>query len=71
MNTMKVGEIWEFDNGFAYHLNRIVAVNPQPDGSVHIKSINNGNNVHGIIASSDGWRKIGDGPALSFDPFAK
>lgn len=57
---MKIGEIWEFDNGLAYGLCRIVSEKP-------LAAIRGGcTGAYLIREDAEGWRLIGRGEPLTF-----
>lgn len=59
---MKVNEIWEFDNGSAYDLCRIVSEKP-------LTGMHNGGETYLICKDAEGWRKIGEATdPLTFTP---
>jgi hypothetical protein len=62
---MELNEIWEFDNGSAYDLCRIVSVNPP--AAIHAQTNSPIKSAYLINPAAPGWRKIGKAAqSLSF-----
>lgn len=57
---MNVGEIWEFDNGIAYTLCRIVRVTDDEVWAISSQSdYNNCRSAFAIRPDAEGWRLVG------------
>ena len=64
---MKLNEIWEFDNGIAYDLCRIVRENPPT--AIHSVIGTSVKSAYLIRADAEGWRKVGEAVTpLTFVP---
>ncbi len=64
---MKIDEIWEFDNGIAYDLCRIVR--EEPVTAIHAQAGHSVKSAYLIRADSEGWTKVGEATKpLTFTP---
>jgi len=64
---MKIDEIWEFDNGIAYDLCRIVR--EEPVTAIHSGTGQSVKGAYLIRADAEGWTKVGQATrSLSFQP---
>ncbi len=54
---MKLDEIWEFDNGIAYDLCRIVR--EEPLTAIHAQAGHSVKSAYLIRLDADGWIKVG------------
>lgn len=64
---MKVNEIWEFDNGIAYDLCRIVR--EEPVTAIHAQTGQSVKSACLLRSDAEGWTKIGDAvKPLTFTP---
>ena len=64
---MKLNEIWEFDNGIAYDLCRIVR--EEPPTVIHALTGSSAKSAYLIRSDAPGWSKVGEASKpLTFTP---